>query len=71
MAYKMNAIQLIDVWRNQLVSSVKAKGALEEKNSLAKVVGEELMYRRTTTYVTIIGNKRVQGNMTKKKWKPF
>ena len=47
MVYKVNAIQLIDAQRNQLVSSVKAKGALEEKNSLAKVVGEELMYRKT------------------------
>lgn len=41
----MNAIQLTDIQRNQLVSSVKAMGikknAPKEKNSLVKVVGVE------------------------------
>lgn len=51
-AYK--AIRLTDIPRSQLVSSVKAMGikqAPKEKNSLVKVVAEELV-KRNYVYLT-------------------
>ena len=66
-----NAIRLTDIPRSQLVSSVKALGikhAPKEKNSLVKVLAEELVKRN---YVNIIGDKKNVSRDDIKMLKPF
>ena len=66
-----NAIRLTDIPRSQLVSSVKAMGikqAPKEKNSLVKVVAEELVKRN---YVNIVGDKNNVSRDDIKMLKPF